>query len=232
MKKIFVVLVVAVLLSAGLLFFASKKINPLVENLIEKAGTAVLKTPVQVDGVDIRLAEGRAEIRGLWIANPEGFDSRPALSFGKIAVEIDIADRSVREIVTESPHFFLQVRDQGSNFLVLQKNLDETASRFRGPDGESSKPREEQPVSDKKDRVIRIKRIYIRDARLIVDYDEEKEPEKAVLKELEITGLEGDSRQVAGQIMEQIVKTVLQRVAERQLEKEAGRLIENWMKKD
>lgn len=77
------VVVVAIVVVIGL-----RNLDTLVEAAIESVGPMVTKTDVQVDSVHIELTEGRGEIRGLSVANPEGFSSDPILRVGNVVLDI------------------------------------------------------------------------------------------------------------------------------------------------
>jgi hypothetical protein len=58
-------------------------------------GTEIVGTRVRVDSVDIELAAGRGTIRGVRVANPEGYSDADAISLAEIELAIDA--RSLRE---------------------------------------------------------------------------------------------------------------------------------------
>ena len=74
MKKILIGVFVALLLGAGAaLWFLSSRLDSLVAGLIEQYGSQIVGTPVRVGSVAIDLRAGRGTIRGLRVANPEGY---------------------------------------------------------------------------------------------------------------------------------------------------------------
>ena len=79
------VVVVAIVVYVGL-----KNIDSIVKNVVEEVGPKVIGTEVSLSDVKITLAEGRAELFGLSIANPEGFSNADAFSLGQVAVELDL----------------------------------------------------------------------------------------------------------------------------------------------
>ena len=74
------VLIVIVLIA---LWYVLGNLDRLVEAAIERVGPQVTGTSVLVSGVSISLKEGRGEISGLTIGNPDGFESPHALRIGK-----------------------------------------------------------------------------------------------------------------------------------------------------
>lgn len=75
--------VIAIVLGIGL-----RNLDALVEAAIETVGPMVTKTDVQVDRVNIELTEGRGEVFGFQVANPEGFSDRPIFEVGQVALQI------------------------------------------------------------------------------------------------------------------------------------------------
>ncbi len=116
----------ALLLSAGIgaavivvgLLFLVARLDDVVQGLIERRVAALTGTPVQVEKVAIALAEGRASVRGLTVANPPGFQAPNALTLGEVQVELDLrsllADPLViDEIRIVDPHVFYEVNADG-----------------------------------------------------------------------------------------------------------------------
>ena len=81
--------VVAAVAALGALLIAVR-LDDIVRSLIERRGSALTGTPVQVEEVEIQLASGHATLRGLSIANPPGFSAPNALTLTEVGVGIDL----------------------------------------------------------------------------------------------------------------------------------------------
>jgi len=119
---VLVVAVIAVLLS----------LNAIAKTAIEKGGTMVLGTKTSVGGVSLSIFGGSAEVKGLVIANPEGYGDGNVLELGRAYVKLKPASLlsdavEVDEITIEAP--VLKLRQQGlkSNLGALLDNLDKGA---------------------------------------------------------------------------------------------------------
>jgi len=89
-KIIFGVLAALLVVVAIVVYFGLKNLDGIVKSVVQDVGTRVIGTEVTLKDVKIRLTEGRAELYGLGIANPEGFSDADAMNLGEIAIELDI----------------------------------------------------------------------------------------------------------------------------------------------
>lgn len=71
------------------------------EEAIEDAGTKRLGVPVEVDAVDIELAERRVDVLGIEVSNPPGFEGPPALAVGRLAVTLQLGRAENEALVVE-----------------------------------------------------------------------------------------------------------------------------------
>ena len=86
MKKIFIGLVIVLGLAVlGL----SLSLNSIITTAVEKVGSQVTGTEVALDASDISVFSGEGSLRGLSVANPQGFSSAKAFSLGEISVRMD-----------------------------------------------------------------------------------------------------------------------------------------------
>jgi hypothetical protein len=73
---------------AGVLVLRGR-LDDLVARAIEHHGSRLCGTAVTVGMVHLELGAGRATIRDVAVANPEGFSQRPALAFGEFVIDLD-----------------------------------------------------------------------------------------------------------------------------------------------
>lgn len=109
------------------------------ETIVE-TGRELLGTGVSLDAVEITLAEGRAVLAGLVIANPPGFPAGPAMTLETIEVDIDLASIGgevlvIEKILVGDPRVNYQMNESGdSNIGALQSHV-ESAAPSSGGDG-------------------------------------------------------------------------------------------------
>ncbi len=127
-KIIVSILVALVVVIAIALFIGLKNLDTLVEAAIESVGPMVTKTEVQVEGVNIKLTEGRGDIYGLEVANPEGYSDRPIIKVGQVGLEIQPGSITedvivIREILVDGA--VLNAEHQGVSDINIKTLLDQ-----------------------------------------------------------------------------------------------------------
>ncbi|MGB5278360.1 MAG: hypothetical protein WBP02_14470, partial [Gammaproteobacteria bacterium] len=128
-KTIFITIAVLIVVIVGAVFYVFSNLDAIVKAAIEQHGSDAVKTSVQVEGVAIKLTEGAAAIKGLTIANPEGFSMPQAFSLGEIAVDINL-EKTDKELIAidainiAAPQVFYEINAARQGSLnVLKDNL-------------------------------------------------------------------------------------------------------------
>ena len=187
---------------AALLIYLS--LDFFVARAIESEGTAALQTPVSVEGVDLALTESRAGLRGLEVANPEGYGSEPAFALGEIAVSIDPESLSGGPIrlpsirITES-RVRVELGERGFS------NLERILERVRAPAEETSEGEASEPTRFSIDE-LRF------DGGRIVLAREGKKDQSLELPEITLRELGGSEGATGGEIARVATEALLQRV--------------------
>ncbi len=132
-----VVVAVLVVVIAVVLHFW---LGTVIKASVEQVGPKVTRTPVKLDKVDIRLLAGRAQLEGLAVGNPQGFQSPTAIKVGTARVRIRwgslLTNRVVIEEVTiDAPEVTYEGVLSKSNFSTILDNVQNFSS-----DGSPSKP--------------------------------------------------------------------------------------------
>ena len=127
-KTLGIAALVAVLAVGGVIYYVVTNLDSIVEDAIEKYGSQTLGTRVRVGSVRISLADGKGTIRGLRVANPQGFSSGDAFRLGEITVQIDAGSVTgspivVPQVVILAPEVnFLMSATGGSNIDAILDN--------------------------------------------------------------------------------------------------------------
>jgi uncharacterized protein involved in outer membrane biogenesis len=82
-----------------LLWLLASNLDGIVKRIIEDVGSETLGTNVSLSSVEIKLADASAVLRGLTIANPQGFDTPNAFELGAITITLDPATVTTNEVV-------------------------------------------------------------------------------------------------------------------------------------
>jgi hypothetical protein len=210
MKKLIVIVLAVVLVLVIAVVAVAFSLDSGVKAAVEQGGTYALKVPVTLDEADVSVTSGQAALRGLTIANPEGFKTARAVYLGEAAVEIKLGSVTsdvieVPEIRVIKPELTVEGSVKGSNISKLIKNLDETMADLPSG-GEGEKPAEEKPEGP--EQKYKVGRILITDAtlKLSATFMEGKES-SAVLKKVEI--VPGDEPMTMAQLMKKVLGQLL-----------------------
>lgn len=129
-NKSAIAVVLAVIIAAGGAgYYLMQNLDVLVKELIEQAGTDATGTRVQVQDVELNLAQGGATISGLTIANPEGFSAESLFTMGNITVDIDPASLSetvyvIERISVDGARVLAEQVGGGTNLQALLNNME------------------------------------------------------------------------------------------------------------
>lgn len=138
MKKIIlgIVVLLVVAVGGGAYWFYSS-LDSLVKEAIELYAPDITQTRVKVASVKLSLADGAGAINGLVIGNPKGFKTEHAVKAGAIELAVDPASLAkdvivIRKIAVTAPDINYETSDAGTNFDVIQKNVQGYVERTVG----------------------------------------------------------------------------------------------------
>jgi uncharacterized protein involved in outer membrane biogenesis len=146
--KVFLVgLVVLVVVVGIVLTVAISNLDRIVKGVVESSGSEVLGTDVSLNKVEISLKGGRGSLKGLVIANPEGFSDRNAFELDEVTLALDLGTVTsdevvVEQVVVDGARVIFEETGGSINLQTLLKN----AQDYAGP-SEPSEPPEEEPES-------------------------------------------------------------------------------------
>ena len=132
MKRVFVYggialgAVVALIIVAAIFIFSS--LDGIVQAAVEKFGTEIVGTNVELADVKISVTSGERALRGLVVGNPAPFETDSALNLGEISVSIDPTTITsgtivIKKIAIGSPEITYELGSGGSNIDAIQKNV-------------------------------------------------------------------------------------------------------------
>jgi uncharacterized protein involved in outer membrane biogenesis len=119
----------------------------LIRSAVETLGSQALGVPVTLEAAELSLSEGAAELRGLVVANPEGFDGPEPFRLGRIRVAVDPAQLGtdlvvLRDVQVDRPELGLVTRGVRTNIQALLANLQGDGSSTGGSsDGAAAGPK-------------------------------------------------------------------------------------------
>ncbi|MBU1450881.1 MAG: hypothetical protein KKH47_07895 [Proteobacteria bacterium] len=219
MRKFFLIgAAVVVVAIAGAIYYAYSNLDSIAKEVMESAGSQALGVPVRVASVHIELSQGKATVTGLSVANPPGYSSQPALSFGQITVQVGSGGKVIKQIVAVNPTIRVEQKGASSNLGELQK-------RAQSAGGQGSKQKS-APSGDSGKHRLNIELLKVENAKAIVTSPELSAPREVVIPSLVIRNLKGTPKQIAGQVFDQLLAQVIERTATQALEQGAKKLLE------
>jgi uncharacterized protein involved in outer membrane biogenesis len=175
-----------------------------------------------VSGVDISLRDGRGSIKGLEVANPEGFAAREALSLENITVDLDIESLReepivIEEIRIQAPAINAEITKTGSS------NIDELRRRIQAYSAGSAGER-----GDAGGRTVRIRveRFLFEEGRIEVDASALGIEKRTIeLPEMQLVDVGGASGAPPAEIAKMVLAALAGRVTSEIAGSEIDRLV-------
>jgi hypothetical protein len=139
----------------------------------------VTGTDVDVDGIDLTLTAGRAELAGLTVDNPRGYDTDYAVRIGSATVEIDVGSLAgdvpvIEELVLDGVLINAEQREAASNLTEIQRHATGSPDEAPGNPG----------------RIV-VERFRVENARVLLTSEYLSEPEELALDDVVVNGIGG-----------------------------------------
>lgn len=157
-------LTVAVIVG-GALWWVYASRDALIKQAIERFGPTLTGVSVKVASVKIEPLDGRGEIRGLELGNPQGYKAPHSLSLGEMRLAVDPESLTadvvhIKELVLEAPSITYEQGPGGDNLSAIQKHIESVLPKSEAGRGDS---KAEQRA---KERRFIIERVQVRNARV------------------------------------------------------------------
>ena len=138
MKKVVIGLVVLIAIIAIGASIMLSNLDGYIKQTIETEGSAALGSAVGVGSVETDLANGKAVIKGLSVANVPGYQSVNAIQIDTLLADVDYQNQLVEEILIQQPIINAELIGTRSNFQDLLDNMpaaEEVAETEESGDG-------------------------------------------------------------------------------------------------
>jgi hypothetical protein len=158
--------------------YGAGRLDGVVASTVERYGSAVTGTDVNVDGVDLALTSGLVELGGITVGNPGGYDTDYAVRIGSASVALDIGSLAgavpvVEELIVDGALINAEQREAASNLTDIQKHA--TASSGEAPAGEPGR--------------IVVERFRVRNARVLLTSEHLGKPEELPLRDIVVENI-------------------------------------------
>jgi len=116
-------------------------LDSLVKRIVEDVGSDTLGTKVSLSSATVSMSDSSAILRGLEIANPEGFEARNAFELGTIKISIDPASLStdtlaLSAIVIDQAKLTFEQQGSQNNLQTLMDNIESGSGESAGANNE------------------------------------------------------------------------------------------------
>lgn len=161
--------------------YGARELDGAVASTIERHGSALTGTDVHVDGVDLQLTAGRADLAGLTVDNPRGYETDYAVRVGSAAVTLDIGSLAgevpiIEELILDGALINAEQRETGSNLTDIQKHATSSSG---------------EPAAGGEPERIVVERFRVRNARVLVTSPHLRKPEELQLKDVVVDNIGG-----------------------------------------
>lgn len=155
MKRVLLGSVVLLLLGAiGGAVWLYASLDHVAKRAIEHFGTEALGVELKVERVRLSPVDGRGEILGLAIANPQGFRRASVASAARIEIEVDPATLAsdvivIRRLEVTGPAIVYETAKSGTNLDALRRTAARSAKASAQSAGANEKPKEKKLIVDR-----------------------------------------------------------------------------------
>ena len=204
-RLVLVAAALGIALLAGAAAYFLWSLDARVARAIEEEGSRIVGTRVRVSSVDIDLTAGKGTIRGVRVANPEGYSSSDVITLAAIELAIDARSlgerpfRITRVNVGDSVVNFELHEDGGSNIERITRNI-------RGSEGEGKDPAHTEPTR------FAIGEFAFSGGEIFLVREGVDNPERVHLPDLELHEVGGKAGATGGEIGQEIALAFTRRV--------------------
>ena len=152
-----------VLIIAAAWYF-SPSLETIVKKVVNKYGSEITGTEVNLQGFKLSLTKGEGEISEITVANPKNYSAPYIFSLGDIFVKVDLKSLATDTIVIEKiavnkPVITYEMLSlTQNNISQIQKNI---AANTASKDAQSTQPKEESSKDEASSKKVIIKELVI-----------------------------------------------------------------------
>lgn len=122
------VLVAVVALLGAIVFFVASSLDTLVTAAVERYGSEMTQTRVDLNDAAISTSSGEGSLSGLTVGNPRGFETHNAVRMGDITIALDLGTITddlivIKEIAITEPEITYELAADGDNLSIIRRNV-------------------------------------------------------------------------------------------------------------
>jgi hypothetical protein len=174
------VLIAVALATAVALRYGARRLDGVVAEMVERYGRAVTGTDVDVRGVDLTLAAGRAELSNITIDNPDGYETDYAVHVDHANVALDVGSIAddvpvIEELTLDGALIHAEQREAATNLTDIQRHA-------------TAAPAQPSQSQGQPGRIV-IERFKLTNARVQVTSEHLSKPEDLALRDVVVEGI-------------------------------------------
>ena len=211
MKKVLLVLLVLVAVVGGAVwYFTTYKMDAMIEQRVEQAGTASFGTPVSLGKVETSIRDGSLRISDITVANPAGFKNKNAFTLSGIEAAVDYSTWDIKRVFIEKPQIVIEEKGGKTNFDVMLERLNqgEKVPVETTPEGV------EEPV-------ITIHHFRMNESTAAFESESLERYSDLKIDEVELTNLKGTPSELATLIAQKVLEEITKEAATEMLKAQA-----------
>lgn len=212
MKKFLMFLILMLLIVGGAAwYFASFRLDLMIEEKIEQTGTASFGAPVSVGAVQTNIRDGSLRIADITVANPAGFRNKNAFTLSGIEAAVDFKTFDIKRVYISEPHIVVEEKGGSTNFDEMMKRLNQG---------------EEVPVEvpeGEEERVITIRHFLMNESRAAFESESLDRYSDIKIDEVELKNLSGTPSELSSIIASEVLKEITKEAAMEILKAQAGK---------
>jgi uncharacterized protein involved in outer membrane biogenesis len=166
MKRVAIGLsILAVILVVGVLILYSS-LGAIITKAVNSEGPEIILAKVHLDETVIDATSGKGSLHGLFIGNPEGFETESAFKMDKIEIVVDPGSITsgtivINKIDIQAPEVTYELGGGGSNVDAIQKNVDAYVKKTIG----ASESKEKSEANEGGTKMV-IDHLYVKDGKV------------------------------------------------------------------
>jgi hypothetical protein len=210
MKKLFgFILLLLLIVGIVVWYFTTFRLDAMIEQQIEQAGSASFGSPVTVGSVTTSIKDGSLRIADITVANPSGFRNKNAFTLRGIEAAVDYATFDIKRVFINEPDIVIEEKGGKTNFDVMLDRLNS------GEEVPVETPEGVEPT------VITIHHFRMNESRAAFESESLDRYSDLEIDEVELSNISGTPSEVATVIATEVLKEVTREAATEMLKAQA-----------
>ena len=207
-KALIFILILLVVVGGAAWYFVAYRMDAMIEQQIETAGTRSLGTRVTVGTVNTNIKNGSLTISEVTVANPPGFKNTHAFKLNGIEAAVDYSNFEIKRVIIENPEIVIEELGGETNFSMMMAELERADSKPA-----DTTPADETQPDGKDEPVVVIHHFRMNESRAAFESESLDSYANIKVDAVEMKNIKGTPSEVANQIANKILKEISKEAA-------------------